>query len=41
MIFYMYVEDDLSLIDSLTYTLETSGYTVNVARIVKNANFFQ
>ena len=31
------VEDDLSLIDGLQYTLETSGYSVDNARTVKEA----
>ena len=31
----LYVEDDLSLIDGLQYTLETSGYTVDNARTIK------
>ena len=30
----LYVEDDLSLIDGLKYTLETSGYLVDNARTV-------
>ena len=33
----LYVEDDLSLIDGLQYTLETSGYSVDNARTVKEA----
>ena len=33
----LYVEDDLSLIDGLLYTLETSGYFVDNARTVKDA----
>ena len=33
----LYVEDDLSLIDGLQYTLETSGYTVDNARTIKKA----
>lgn len=33
----LYVEDDLSLIDGLLYTLETSGYSVDNARTVKDA----
>lgn len=33
----LYVEDDLSLIDGLQYTLETSGYKVDNARTVKEA----
>ena len=33
----LYVEDDLSLIDGLLYTLETSGYSVDNARTVKEA----
>ena len=33
----LYVEDDLSLIDGLQYTLESSGYTVDNARTVKEA----
>lgn len=33
----LYVEDDLSLIDGLKYTLETNGYIVDVARTVKEA----
>lgn len=33
----LYVEDDLSLIDGLKYTLETSGYLVDNARTVKQA----
>lgn len=33
----LYVEDDLSLIDGLKYTLETSGYFVDNARTVKEA----
>ncbi len=32
-----YVEDDRSLIDGLEYTLETSGYSVDNARTVKQA----
>lgn len=31
----LYVEDDLSLIDGLEYTLETNGYSVDNARTVK------
>ena len=31
----LYVEDDLSLIDGLQYTLESSGYAVDNARTVK------
>lgn len=31
----LYVEDDLSLIDGLKYTLETNGYIVDIARTVK------
>ena len=33
----LYVEDDISLIDGLQYTLETSGYAVDKARTVKEA----
>jgi len=33
----LYVEDDLSLIDGLKYTLETSGYFVDNARTVRQA----
>ena len=33
----LYVEDDLSLIDGLQYTLESSEYTVDNARTVKEA----
>ena len=33
----LYVEDDLSLIDGLEYTLETNGYLVDNARTVKQA----
>lgn len=33
----LYVEDDLSLIDGLKYTLETSGYMVDISRTVKEA----
>ena len=33
----LYVEDDLSLIDGLKYTLEASGYFVDNARTVKEA----
>lgn len=33
----LYVEDDLSLIDGLKYTLENSGYSVDNARTVKQA----
>mgnify|MGYP001075769888 CR=1 FL=1 len=33
----LYVEDDLSLIDGLQYTLENSGYAVDNARTVKEA----
>ncbi len=33
----LYVEDDISLIDGLQYTLETSGYAVDNARTVKEA----
>ena len=33
----LYVEDDLSLIDGLQYTLESSGYAVDNARTVKEA----
>ena len=33
----LYVEDDLSLIDGLKYTLETSGYLVDNARTVRQA----
>ena len=33
----LYVEDDLSLIDGLQYTLETSGYAVDNARTIKEA----
>ncbi len=33
----LYVEDDVSLIDGLKYTLETSGYLVDNARTVKQA----
>lgn len=33
----LYVEDDLSLIDGLEYTLETNGYSVDNARTVKQA----
>ena len=36
----LYVEDDLSLIDGLKYTLEKSGYLVDNARTVKEALFF-
>ena len=32
-----YVEDDLSLIDGLKYTLESSGYDIDNARTVKEA----
>lgn len=31
----LYVEDDLSLIDGLKYTLETSGYMIDISRTVK------
>ncbi len=38
----LYVEDDLSLIDGLKYTLETSGYLVDNARTVRQAlNLYQ
>ena len=33
----LYVEDDISLIDGLQYTLETSGYAIDNARTVKEA----
>lgn len=33
----LYVEDDLSLIDGLKYTLEINGYTVDIVRTVKEA----
>ncbi|MCI8328199.1 MAG: response regulator transcription factor [Oscillibacter sp.] len=33
----LYVEDDLSLIDGLKYTLESSGYSVDNARTVRQA----
>lgn len=33
----LYIEDDLSLIDGLRYTLENSGYSVENARTVKEA----
>ena len=33
----LYVEDDLSLIDGLQYTLENSGYAVDNAKTVKEA----
>lgn len=33
----LYVEDDLSLIDGLQYTLEASGYTVDNAKTIKEA----
>ena len=33
----LYVEDDLSLIDGLEYTLETNGYSLDNARTVKQA----
>lgn len=33
----LYVEDDLSLIDGLKYTLETSGYTIDISRTVTEA----
>ncbi|MCM1045497.1 MAG: response regulator transcription factor [Candidatus Gastranaerophilales bacterium] len=33
----LYVEDDLSLIDGLKYTLEANGYIVDIARTVKEA----
>ena len=33
----LYIEDDLSLIDGLNYTLEASGYLVDNARTVKQA----
>lgn len=33
----LYVEDDLSLIDGLQYTLEISGYTVDNAKTKKEA----
>lgn len=33
----LYVEDDLSLIDGLQYTLEASGYMVDNAKTVKEA----
>ena len=33
----LYVEDDLSLIDGLKYTLEVNGYSVDTARTVKQA----
>lgn len=36
----LYVEDDLSLIDGLKYTLETNGYAVDNARTVKEALTF-
>ena len=34
----LYVEDDLSLIDGLKYTLETNGYIVDIARTVTEVN---
>lgn len=38
----LYIEDDLSLIDGLKYTLETNGYIVDNARTVKEAySFYQ
>lgn len=33
----LYAEDDLSLMDGLQYTLETSGYIVDNARTIKEA----
>lgn len=33
----LYVEDDLSLIDGLRYTLERNGFVVDIARTVKEA----
>nr|WP_217936774.1 response regulator transcription factor [Enterocloster clostridioformis] len=36
----LYVEDDLSLIDGLKYTLMNNGYAVDVARTVKEALAF-
>ncbi len=33
----LYIEDDLSLIDGLQYTLETSGYAVDNAKTIKEA----
>ena len=33
----LYVEDDLSLIDGLEYTMETNGYSLDNARTVKQA----
>ena len=33
----LYVEDDLSLIDGLKYTLETRGYMIDISRTVKEA----
>ena len=33
----LYVEYDLSLIDGLKYTLETSGYMIDISRTVKEA----
>ena len=33
----LYVVDDLSLIDGLKYTLETSGYMIDISRTVKEA----
>ena len=35
----LYVEDDLSLIDGLQYTLEASGYMVDNAKTVKDTCF--
>ena len=35
----LYVEDDLSLIDGLKYTLEVNGYSVDTARTVKQAPY--
>ena len=38
----LYVEDDLSLIEGLKYTLERNGFTTDNARTVKEAwQFFQ
>lgn len=38
----LYIEDDLSLIDGLKYTLETNGYIVDNAQTVKEAySFYQ
>ena len=33
----LYIEDDLSLIDGLRYTLENNGYIVENARTVREA----